>query len=65
MNVCLKEVSAYDEKRGYPVVLMDETLCRGLDVKTSADIEANGGIYVIIASVPSSRKAMQQALGRT
>lgn len=40
------------------MVLMDEALCRGLDVKTSADIERNGGIHVIIARVPSSRKVM-------
>lgn len=46
-------------------MLVDESICRGLDLKSSPSIEENGGIYVIIAKIPSSSKVMQQALGRT
>lgn len=65
INVALNSVNIADKELAFPVFIVDETLCRGLDVKSSAFIEQNGGIYVIVAKLPSSRKVMFQAIGRT
>ena len=65
INNALDAFNVRDPAYGYPVMIIDETICRGLDVKSSKAIEDNGGIYVIIAKVPSSTKVMEQALGRT
>ena len=45
-----------DADKGYPLYLVDETLCRGLDIKTNKDIEDKGGLYVMITKIPSSTK---------
>lgn len=58
VNVALNEINVFDELNGYPVYIIDELLCRGLDIKTSPKIEESGGIYVIVAKVPSSTKVL-------
>ena len=58
INVALQSVANFDEDLGYPVYFVDELLCRGLDMKTSAKIEENGGLYVLIAKIPSSTKVL-------
>jgi hypothetical protein len=47
-----------DHELAFPVFIVDEQLCRGLDVKSSSHIESNGGIYVIVGKLPSSKKVM-------
>lgn len=39
INVALNSMNVYNEECGYPVFIVDESLCRGLDVKTSPLIE--------------------------
>ena len=48
----LKQCKEFDSNIGYPVLIIDESLCRGLDAQTSQAIEENGGIYVIVAKIP-------------
>lgn len=65
INNALLSFNKYDEESGYSVYLFDESLCRGLDVKTSPKIEDFGGVHVIIAKIPTSTKVLEQAIGRT
>ena len=57
--------NVFQAEQGYPIILMDENLSRGLDPKTSTKIEDKGGIYVVIAKIPSTTKTLSQAIGRT
>jgi superfamily II DNA/RNA helicase len=49
----------------YPTVIISLDQSRGMDFPSSEQIEANGGNHLILASMPSSYAAYQQALGRT
>ena len=37
----------------YPVYIIDGTQGRGLDFPSSTEIEENGGVYLVIAKLPS------------
>lgn len=65
MNSALAEFNVFNENYGYPIFIVDESICRGLDIKSSPKIEEKGGVYVIVAKIPSSTKVLQQAIGRT
>jgi hypothetical protein len=49
----------------YPIFLINESQGRGLDFPSSSEIEAEGGIYLIIARLPETYLQFSQFLGRT
>jgi len=49
----------------YPVFIVGESQGRGLDFGTNAEIEAAGGVFLVIATLPSHYLQYQQFLGRT
>lgn len=54
IDVAISNATQFEEKKGYPILFIDENLSRGLDMKSNPQIEENGGVYVIIAKVPST-----------
>ena len=57
----------FGRKRGakYPVYIINDSQGRGLDFPTTTEIEENGGVYLLIAKLPSSYLQFKQFLGRT
>jgi hypothetical protein len=49
----------------YPVFIINETQGRGLDFPSSTEIEDNGGVYLLVAKLPSGFLQFKQFLGRT
>ena len=51
-------LESFTEKLGnhYQVYILDEHQGRGLDFPSKPEIEAHGGVYLIIASLPDSIK---------
>ena len=49
----------------YAVFIINETQGRGLDFMSSTEIEDNGGVYVVIATLPTAYLQYKQFLGRT
>uniref|UniRef100_A0A914IA33 Uncharacterized protein n=1 Tax=Globodera rostochiensis TaxID=31243 RepID=A0A914IA33_GLORO len=47
------------------VVLSTNYAARGTDIKTSAELEAKGGLHVIVTFMPRNSRVERQAFGRT
>lgn len=49
----------------YMAFVIDEEQGRGLDFASSTDIEANGGVHVVVGSLPAHYLQFRQFIGRT
>jgi superfamily II DNA/RNA helicase len=49
----------------FPIFIMSDSQGRGLDFSSSSEIEANGGVYLILAKLPPTFLQYRQYLGRT
>ncbi len=63
-NACLSVFTRKQAER-YPVFIINECQGRGLDFPSNTDIEESGGVYLIVAKLPSSFLQFKQFLGRT
>lgn len=64
IEVALKSFTQRVEGQ-YQVYLLDEEQGRGLDFPSNSEIEANGGVYLIVACLPQRFLQYSQFLGRT
>lgn len=65
VDVAINYATTLDPIKGYPILIIDEHLSRGLDIRSHPKIEENGGVLVLIAKIPGSTKIKEQAIGRT
>jgi len=49
----------------YPKFIINESQGRGLDFASTQEIEGHGGVFLILAQLPSTFLQYQQYLGRT
>jgi hypothetical protein len=49
-------LTIFNRRQGnqYPVFIINDLQGRGLDFPSSAEIEENGGVYLVIAKLPDS-----------
>ncbi|CAG8752309.1 28730_t:CDS:2, partial [Gigaspora margarita] len=60
------ECSAVKEKvNSRDIIIATNLAGRGTDIKTSASVESNGGMHVIVTFLPSNSRVEAQAFGRT
>ena len=60
-----KEMSNIDSEKKLQIILSTNLAGRGTDIKTNPTIEENGGLHIILTSMPSNLRIEKQAYGRT
>ena len=60
-------LTIFTRKQGgkYPTFIINDAQGRGLDFPSSTEIEEAGGVFLIVAKLPSSFLQFKQFLGRT
>lgn len=57
--------SVKKEVKSGDLIIATNIAGRGTDIKTSQNVEANGGLHVCVCSLPSNKRVEEQNVGRT